>query len=315
MRDVRLLSAVLILSISVGLALSSPAFALRAGLEGREPALAERLTAGAEEEILFKSPSWGDLEVPASGRETALSSMSIDFSKWGPVLKKRLTPLRKTVGERMVESWTEVPHVTQFADADITGLMEIRKRHVARFKKKGGSLTVTVFAIKVVLDALKKYPLANASLDEATEEVVFKNYYHIGIAVDTEAGLIVPVLKDVDKKNLLDLSVELVALAEKARKRKLALEELQGASFTISNLGSIGGTHFTPIVYKPQVAILGIGRGALRPVWTRKRFEPRTLLPLALSYDHRVIDGADGARFITEIVSGFENFDARLLSR
>jgi len=251
--------------------------------------------------------------VEAGVQPQVTSRKSIDFSKWGPVTKKKVSAIRAKIGEKMVESWTELPHVTQFAEADITRIMELRKSHSGNFKKKGGALTVTIFAIKVVLNALKKYPLFNSSLDENTGEIIVKNYHRVGIAVDTEAGLLVPVLKDTDKKSMMDISLDLVQLAEKARTRKITLDDIQGGTFTISNLGSIGGTHFTPIINKPEVAILGIGRGSIKPIWKNKDFEPRSVLPVALSYDHRVIDGADGARFIMEIVSGFENFDESLL--
>ena len=236
---------------------------------------------------------------------------SIDFSKWGPVSKKPLSSLRRTIGQKMQESWQSIPHVTQFDEADITELMELRKKLNPAYEKKGGSLTVTVLILKTIVAALKKYPGVNSSLDEATGELVMKKYYHLGIAVDTEQGLIVPVLKDVDKKSVIDLSIELNALAEKTRQRKISLEELQGGTFTISNLGSIGGQHFTPIVNKPQVAILGVARGAFKAIVREGKVETRLMLPLALSYDHRVIDGADGARFIMEIVKGLENYNEK----
>src|SRR5207253_1666933 len=168
--------------------------------------------------------------------------------------------------------------------------------------------TLTSFALKIVADTLKKHPIFNSSLDEAAQEMVTKEYYHIGVAVDTEAGLIVPVIRDVDKKSLLDLSKQLEDVARKARDRKISAEELKGGTFTISNQGGIGGSHFTPIVNKPEVAILGLGRGALKPVVRGEKIEGRLLLPLGLSYDHRVIDGADAARFIVDLIHGFENF-------
>ncbi len=243
---------------------------------------------------------------------------SIDFSKWGPVTKKQPSSLRKTIGQKMTESWTAIPHVTQFDEADITSLMELRKKYAPAYEKKGANLTVTGMMLKAVVAALKKYPSFNSSLDEATGEIVYKNYFHIGIAVDTEAGLIVPVLKDTDKKSIKDLSLELAELAEKTRQRKVTMDDLSGGTFTISNLGSIGGAHFTPIVNKPQVAILGVSRGVQKPVViksdekTKKaaapKIEVRTVMPLSLSYDHRVIDGADGARFMRELVQNLENF-------
>ena len=232
----------------------------------------------------------------------------IDFSKWGPVSKAAISPLREVIARRMTESWSTTPRVTQFDEADITGLMALRKKYAAAYEQKGARLTLTSFALKVVVDALKKHSIFNASLDEVAQEIVFKQYYHIGIAVDTEAGLIVPVIRDVDKKTLLDLSRELEELAGKARERKVSAEEMKGGSFTISNQGGIGGGQFTPIVNKPQVAILGLGRGAMKAVVRESKIEPRLMMPMGLSYDHRVIDGAAAARFTVELVRAFENF-------
>ena len=191
---------------------------------------------------------------------------AIDFSKWGPVSSKPLSPLRQVIARRMTENWNTVPHVTQFDEADITGMTALRKQYAAAYEQRGARLTLTAFALKAVVDTLIKHPIFNASLDEAAQQIVFKNYYHIGIAVDTEAGLIVPVIKDVDKKNLMELSKELDEIARKARERKVAAEDLKGGTFTISNQGGIGGGHFTPIVNKPEVAILGLGRGSLKAV-------------------------------------------------
>ena len=233
---------------------------------------------------------------------------SIDFSRWGGVSRKPLTSLRKVISQRMTESWTTIPHVTQFDEADITGLLELRKKFASVYEAGGAHLTLTVFVLKVVAAALKRHPMFNTSLDEATNEIVLKEYYHLGIAVDTDAGLLVPVIRDVDKKSLLQLSKELSELAAKARGRKVSLEELSGGSFTISNQGGIGGGHFTPIVNKPEVAILGLGRGAWKAVVKDKQIVPRMMLPLALSYDHRVIDGGVAARFMVEVVQGLETF-------
>jgi pyruvate dehydrogenase E2 component (dihydrolipoamide acetyltransferase) len=233
----------------------------------------------------------------------------IDFSKWGPVSKSPLSPLRQVIARRMSESWATTPRVTQFDDADITALMALRKKYAAAYEQKGARLTLTSFALKIVVDALKKHPIFNASVDEVAEEMVFKQYYHLGVAVDTEAGLIVPVLRDVDKKSVLELSRELESLARKARMRKVTAEELKGGTFTISNQGGIGGAHFTPIVNKPQVAILGLGRGAMKAVVRDNAVVPRLMLPIALSYDHRVIDGAVAARFTVDLVQAFENFN------
>ena len=195
----------------------------------------------------------------------------------------------------MTESWSTTPRVTQFDEADVTALMALRKKYAAAYEQKGARLTLTSFALKVLVDMLKKHPIFNASLDEVAQAIVFKQYYHIGI-------------RDADKKNLLELSRELEDLAGKARERKVSVEELKGGTFTISNQGGIGSGQFTPIVNKPQVAILGLGRGAMKAVVRDNKIEPRLMLPMGLSYDHRVIDGAAAARFTVDLVQGFENF-------
>ena len=234
---------------------------------------------------------------------------SVDFSKWGPVTRKPVSATRRAIGQKMYRSWTTIPHVTQFDEADITSLLDLRKKYASLYEERGARLTLTGIALKVVVQILKKYPIFNSSLDEAKNEIVYKAYYHLGVAVDTEQGLIVPVVKDVDRKSLLDLSIELAQLAEKTRQRKISLEEIEGGTFTLSNLGSIGGSYFTPIVNKPQVAILGLGRGVLKPIVKEGKTKISTMLPVCLSYDHRVIDGADGARFIQELVQAFKNFE------
>jgi pyruvate dehydrogenase E2 component (dihydrolipoamide acetyltransferase) len=232
----------------------------------------------------------------------------IDFAQWGPVQSKPLTALRATISRRILENWNTIPHVTQFDEADITHVLELRKKLGAAFEAKGTRLTLTTFVLKAVVATLQKHPIFNASLDEAAGAIVFKQYYHIGLAVDTEAGLIVPVLRDVDKKNWIEVSQAVQQLAEKARDRKVTADDLKGGTFTISNQGGIGGAQFTPIVNKPEVAILGLGRGALKPVVRNQTISPRTLLPLGLSYDHRVIDGGSAARFITDLVQILEAF-------
>jgi pyruvate dehydrogenase E2 component (dihydrolipoamide acetyltransferase) len=236
-------------------------------------------------------------------------SEPIDFAKWGSIHREKMSPLRRTVSRRMVESWTTIPKINQFADADITALMALRKKHVAAYEKKGAHLTLTSFLLLVLGRALKKYPRANSSMDPSTLEIIYKDYCHIGVAVDTEGGLIVPVLRDVDRKSLLQLSEELHALTEKTRQRKISIDDLQGGSFTISNQGSIGGSHFTPIIYAPQVAILGVGQGQAKPVAVDGKIAIRTILPLCLAYDHRVLDGADAVRFLKEVIAGVEAFD------
>jgi pyruvate dehydrogenase E2 component (dihydrolipoamide acetyltransferase) len=237
----------------------------------------------------------------------------IDFSKWGAVTKRPMTALRKAIATHMSESWQATPRVTQFDEADITALNDLGRKHAEAYTKKGARLTITTFALKIVAAALRQHPVFNTSLDEASDEVIFKEYVHIGLAVDTEQGLIVPVLRDVDKKDLLTLSKEMNEIAVKTRERKISLEEMQGGSFTISNQGGIGGGHFTPVINRPETAILGMGRGAMKAVVREGKIEPRLVLPLALSYDHRVIDGGAAVRFMLELVKGFEHFDEKLL--
>ena len=221
-----------------------------------------------------------------------------DFSRWGQIERKPMSNIREKTAERMTIAWANVAQVTQFDKADVTRLEEYRKNFGAKAEAAGGKLTVTAVLIKVIASALKNFPQFNASLDMTRKDIVFKKYYHIGVAVDTDRGLLVPVIRDVDRKNILQLSVELTQLAERARNRKLSLEEMQGGTFTITNLGEIGGTAFSPIVNFPEVAILGISRSNVEPFYTNGSFEPRTMLPLSLSYDHRIIDGADAARFL-----------------
>jgi pyruvate dehydrogenase E2 component (dihydrolipoamide acetyltransferase) len=242
---------------------------------------------------------------PASVAPTA---EPIDFAKWGAVSRQPLTILRRTISRRMAENWNTIPHVTQFDEADITELMELRKRFAPAYEQKGARLTLTSFALKAVVAALRKHPIFNSSLDEASQELVLKQYYHIGLAVDTEQGLIVPVLRDADRKSLFELSQEVSAMAEKARARKVTLEELKGGSFTISNQGGIGSGHFTPIINKPEVAILGLGKGALKPVVREGQIAQRLLLPIAVSYDHRLIDGGTAARFTVDLVEALQAF-------
>ncbi|HHY84903.1 MAG TPA: biotin/lipoyl-binding protein [Verrucomicrobia bacterium] len=259
----------------------------------------ERLQRIAEERSAGKAPTARPAPEP------------IDFEKWGPVTRKPLSPLREVISRRMTENWNTIPHVTQFDEADITGLLVLRKKRLAEFEKKGVRLTVTTLILKAVVKALKQHPIFNASLDEATQQVVLKNHYHFGIAVDTEAGLIVPVLRDVDKKDLVQLSKDLEDLAARARDRKVTGEELKGGTFTISNQGGIGGGHFTPIINKPEVAILGLGKAAMKAVVRGSAIEPRMMLPLAVSYDHRLIDGANAARFTVDLVKAIEGFDEK----
>ena len=232
-----------------------------------------------------------------------------DFTKWGAVERRPMGNVRRTTAERLSQSWATIPHVTQFDKADITELEQLRRHYdEKKAQPAGGRLTVTAIVLKVVAAALKHFPQCNASLDMTTHEVVYKQYYHIGVAVDTDRGLLVPVIRNVDQKNMLELSIELTQLAERARSRKIALEEMQGGTFTITNLGGLGGTNFTPIINAPEVAILGLARGGMEPVYSDStgQFTPRLMLPLALSYDHRIIDGADGVRFLRWVVEALQ---------
>ena len=242
----------------------------------------------------------------AAGVARAAAEPLPDFSKWGQIERQPMKGIRRKTAEHLGASWAQVPLVTQYDSADITGFEEIRKRHAKQAGEGAPALTVTALAIKVVAAALKQFPQFNASIDMAAEEIILKKYVHIGVAVDTDRGLLVPVIRDADSKSLLQISAEVAELAAKARSRKLTLEEMQGATFSISNLGGIGGTAFTPLVNSPEVAILGISRGRMEPVWKDGQFVPRMVLPLSLSYDHRAIDGGDGARFLRWVAEVFE---------
>ena len=257
------------------------------------------------QKLVFQTQPTAPVTAPASAGPPPAS---LDFSKWGPIEKRPMSQIRRVISRRMTENWTTIPHVTHFEEADITGVLALRKKHGSAYEKQGVRLTVTSFLFKAVADVLKQFPILNASIDESNQEIVIKNYVHLGVAVDTEAGLIVPVIRDADKKSLLELSKELSALADKARDRKVTLEELKGGTFTISNLGGIGTTHFAPIINKPQVAILGVGRGGPKPVVRDGQVVPRSLLPVSLAYDHRVIDGAEAARFMVELQQRLEQF-------
>jgi pyruvate dehydrogenase E2 component (dihydrolipoamide acetyltransferase) len=228
-----------------------------------------------------------------------------DFSKWGDVEVTPMSNIRRKTAEHLSIAW-QAPHVTQYDKADMTALEAFRRAYGPRVEKAGAKLTVTVALIKIVTAALARYPQFASSPDMANNTVVMKKYRHIGVAVDTPNGLLVPVLRDVDRKTLTELAIELHGLAQKAQQKKLSLEEMAGGVFTISNLGGLGGTAFTPIINQPEVAILGVSRGAIEPVWQDDKFVPRQMLPLSLSYDHRVIDGADAVRFLRFIVEAIE---------
>ena len=229
-----------------------------------------------------------------------------DFSKWGKIERVAMRGVRRKTAEHMWEAWSSIPHVTQNDKADITELEQLRTRFGPKAAEAGGKMTVTAIALKVCASALKIFPQFNASIDMEKEEIVYKQFINIGVAVDTERGLLVPVLRDVDKKNIVELAAELTGLSKKARDKKLTPADMEGGTFTITNLGGIGGTGFSPIVNYPEVAILGLSRSSMEPVWLNGKFEPRQVIPLSLSYDHRLIDGADAARFLRWIAEAFE---------
>ena len=235
----------------------------------------------------FNLPAWPD----------------VDFAKFGPVESKPLSRIQKLSGPYLHRNWVSIPHVTQFDEADITDLEAFRKAQTAETEKKGFKLTMLAFMIKACVTALKQYPQFNASLDKSGENVVIKKYYSIGVAVDTPGGLVVPVVKDADRKGVFDVAQELSEISKKARDSKLSPADMQGGTFSISSLGGIGGTYFTPIINAPEVAILGVSRAATKPIWDGKQFAPRLIMPISLSYDHRVIDGATAARFTSFLVS------------
>ena len=221
----------------------------------------------------------------------------VDFSKWGEIEVQPLSKINRLTGDFLHRNWVTMPHVTQFDEADITDLESFRKSMADEYKEQGIKITLLSFLMKAVVSALKALPRFNASLDASGENLILKSYYNIGIAVDTPDGLVVPVVQSVDRKSLVELAAELREISIKARDKKLTPADMQGGCMTISSLGGIGGTQFTPIINAPEVAILGVSRSKMQPVWNGSEFEPRLILPLSLSYDHRVIDGADGARF------------------
>jgi pyruvate dehydrogenase E2 component (dihydrolipoamide acetyltransferase) len=244
-----------------------------------------------------------------------------DFAKWGEVDRQAWTNIRRATAEHLSYAWTTIPHVTQFDKADLTALEELRKRHKEQVAKAGGNLTVTAMLVRILATAVHKFPQFNASLDGERGEIVYKKYVNVGVAVDTDRGLLVPVIRHADEKNITQIAVELHQAAERAREKKLSIDDMSGGGITISNLGGIGGTYFTPIVNWPEVAILGVSRGVMEPVWRPSTgaqgapsgvegrngtFEPCLRLPLSLSYDHRVIDGADAMRFLKWIVEAIE---------
>jgi pyruvate dehydrogenase E2 component (dihydrolipoamide acetyltransferase) len=229
-----------------------------------------------------------------------------EFEKWGPVERQPMSNIRRKTADHLSHAWNTIPHVTQFDKADITPMEELRSKFRKQVEQAGGNLTVTAVLVKVLAAAVKQFPQFNSSLDVENNAIVYKKYINVGVAVDTEFGLLVPVIRNADQKNITQIAVELHQLSEKARAKKLSLEEMSGGGMSISNLGGIGGTYFTPIVNWPEVAILGVSRGIIESVWRDGKFEPRQLLPLSLSYDHRVIDGADAMRFLRWVVQAIE---------
>jgi pyruvate dehydrogenase E2 component (dihydrolipoamide acetyltransferase) len=224
---------------------------------------------------------------------------SLDFSKFGTTTLQPLTRIKKISGPNLHRNWVMIPHVTQYDEADVTELEELRKSTNTAIAKSGVKLTILAFVIKACVAALKKYPEFNSSLDATGENLILKQYYNIGFAADTPQGLVVPVVKGVDQKTVTQIAQEMGELSAQARDGKLKGADMQGATFTISSLGGIGGTYFTPLINAPEVAIIGLSKTSMKPVWDGKQFVPRLIMPLSLSYDHRVIDGAQGARFVT----------------
>ena len=247
-------------------------------------------------------------------RGTVLGAGGNIFSTpYGAERREPLSSTRRKIAANMIQAWTTIPHVHQFQDADITDLMALHKRYAPEFKKKGATLTLSSLFLKAIVHALKLYPQLNATLDLTNGEVIYKDYYNIGVAVDTPAGLIVPVVHQVDQKDLLQISLELADLAERTRKREVKLEELRGATFTLSNMGGISAGPFLPIINPPQVGILGVGKARVTPVYRDGQFVPRRVLQLCVAYDHRLVDGAIGARFTNEIVKVLEDFQGMFL--
>lgn len=238
---------------------------------------------------------------PAAGAPVApgvVAEPLPDFTKWGEVERVPMSGVRKATANHLSQAWVTIPHVTNHDKADVTEMEKFRKAYGPKVQEMGGKLTMTAILLKAMTAAVKAFPQFNASIDMTTNEIVYKHYYHMGVAVDTDRGLLVPVIRDTDKKSIAQIAVELGEISAKARDKKLTLEDMSGATFTLSNLGGIGGEYFTPIVNWPEVAILGVARSKVEPVYIDGKFEPRTLLPLSLSYDHRIIDGADAARFL-----------------
>ncbi len=278
---------------------------VRAFAEGKEPE--KEKAAEPSEEKAAPEEKREPEKAPAPPESPELP----DFTQWGPVERMPLRSIRKATARQMARAWREIPHVSHQDQADITDLEAFRKKHREEIEDQGGALTITVFAMKAAVAALKAQPRFNASLDMAAGEIILKRHYHIGVAVDTERGLIVPVIRDVDRKNIVELSQELKETAERVRNGEIDREDVTGGTFTITNIGSLGGTAFTPIINHPQTAILGLAQARTQPVFRegleKQEVVPRLILPMLVAFDHRVADGADAARFLNVILQAFED--------
>ncbi|MCC6142195.1 MAG: 2-oxo acid dehydrogenase subunit E2 [Candidatus Hydrogenedentes bacterium] len=259
-----------------------------------------RFASGAEEPAPSKRESQAApaATAPAPPTKGIPGSAEEGEDRWGPVASEPMSSIRKATAKRMAENWATIPHVTHQEKADVTSMDVLKARYGREIEAAGGKFTVTAVLIKLAAMALKRFPKFNASVDMENETIVYKQYYHVGVAVDTPHGLLVPKIRDADRKSIKEICIEMPELAKKARDRKLSLEDMQGGTFTISNLGGLGGYSFTPIINAPEVAILGVSRSMVEPVYVNGTLQPRTMVPLSLSYDHRIIDGADAARFL-----------------
>ncbi|MDH3798927.1 MAG: 2-oxo acid dehydrogenase subunit E2 [Desulfobacterales bacterium] len=268
---------------------------------------------------VVEAPPAGEV-ITAEAPAVSIPSPTLpDFTRWGPVERVPFRSLRRATAKQMVIAWSQIPHVTSQDQVDITKLEAFRQKHKAEIQAQGGRLTMTVFALKAVATALKTYPQFNATLDVEAGEIIIKNYFHIGVAVNTDNGLIVPVVRDVDRKSIKELSVELYDIVEQTRSRKISLNDLQGGTFTISNAGAMGGGYFAPIINFPEVAILGMGQGRLQPAVIDKgngepEIAPRLIMPIVLCIDHRVLDGADAIKFLKVVIDSLEDPDELLIS-
>jgi pyruvate dehydrogenase E2 component (dihydrolipoamide acetyltransferase) len=266
-----------------------------------------------------KAPTPSDATPPDTPSLTETVPVLPDFTKWGPVERVPFRSIRRATAKQMVIAWSQIPHVNSQDQADVTKLEAFRRKHKSDLESQGGKLTLTIFALKAVATALKTYPQFNASLDVQAGEIVIKQYFHIGVAVNTDEGLIVPVVRDVDRKSIKELAVELNHLVQRTRERRTTLDEMQGGTFTITNAGAMGGGFFAPIINYPQVAILGMGQARLQPVVRQKadnvyKVVPRLIMPIVLCIDHRVLDGADAIKFLRIVVDSLEDPDELLMT-